>query len=86
MAKGDASTRAKASGGDNIGAKRKRKQKTRLPKNFDPENPGPPPDPERWLPKWQRSEYKRKRRNRKVGCPQNSSLKPLMWKAAAYKE
>ena len=70
MAKGDAGTRAgKASGGDNTAAKRKRKRKTQLPKNFDPENPGPPPDPERWLPKWQRTEYKKKRRNRKVSCP-----------------
>lgn len=44
--------------------KKKRKRKKQLPKNFDPDNPGPPPDPERWLPKWQRSGY-RKRRRRK---------------------
>lgn len=37
--------------------KRKRKRKPRYPKNFDPENPGPPPDPERWLKKNQRSEF-----------------------------
>lgn len=30
----------------------KRKRKTKLPASFDPENPGPIPDPERWLPKW----------------------------------
>eukprot|EP00887_Chlorella_sp_A99_P004060 scaffold11.g4060.t1 len=41
--------------------KHKRKRK-RLPKGFDPANPGPAPDPERWLPKWQRSDAKRLRR------------------------
>jgi len=28
------------------------KKRVRYPKNYDPENPGPMPDPERWLPKW----------------------------------
>eukprot|EP01025_Chloroclados_australasicus_P040463 TRINITY_DN4226_c1_g1_i2.p1 TRINITY_DN4226_c1_g1~~TRINITY_DN4226_c1_g1_i2.p1 ORF type:complete len:659 (-),score=77.45 TRINITY_DN4226_c1_g1_i2:176-2152(-) len=46
-------------------AKRKRKRKPRYPKGFDPENPGPPPNPERWLPKWERSDYKKKHRRRK---------------------
>ena len=32
-------------------AKKKRK-KLKYPKGYDPANPGPPPDPERWLPKW----------------------------------
>jgi signal recognition particle subunit SRP72 len=32
-----------------------------LPKGFDPENPGPL-DPERWLPKWQRSDFRKKKR------------------------
>ena len=41
-------------------AKKRRKKKVRYPKNFDPENPGPPPDPERWLPKTERTEYKKK--------------------------
>ena len=41
---------------------RKRKRKKRLPKNYDPN--GPPPDPERWLPKTQRSGYKKKNRKR----------------------
>jgi hypothetical protein len=38
---------------------------------FDPANPGPPPDPERWLPKWQRSDAKklRKKMKSKVGGP-----------------
>ncbi|KAL2344968.1 hypothetical protein Fmac_006253 [Flemingia macrophylla] len=29
--------------------KKKRKRKPRYPQGFDPANPGPPPDPERWL-------------------------------------
>lgn len=37
----------------------------RLPKDFDPANPGPMPNPERWLPKWQRSDFKKKRTRRK---------------------
>merc|ERR1712039_522399 len=44
--------------------KRAKKRKPRFPKNFDPENPGPPPDPERWLPKCERAEFKKKLRKR----------------------
>eukprot|EP00913_Durusdinium_trenchii_P021976 g20649.t1 len=44
--------------------KKKRKRKTRYPKGFDPANPGPPPDPERWLPKRERSEFKKKMRKK----------------------
>jgi len=40
--------------------KPKRKRKPRYPKGFDPANPGPPPDPERWLPKRDRTEQKNK--------------------------
>ena len=40
-------------GGAQIYIPMTRKRKTQLPKNFDPQNPGPVPDPERWLPKWQ---------------------------------
>lgn len=39
--------------------RKKRKRKKRLPKNYDPD--GPPPDPERWLPKTLRSGYKKKK-------------------------
>ena len=46
-------------GGAEIFLPKKRKTKTRYPKNFDPKNPGPEPDPERWLPKWQRLRYKK---------------------------
>ena len=38
---------------------RKRKRNIRYPKGFDPKNPGPEPDHERWLPKWQRSRFKK---------------------------
>jgi len=37
----------------------KKKRKPRLPKNI---NPSVTPDPERWLPKWQRSYYKKKQK------------------------
>jgi len=40
--------------------RKKKKRKPRYPKGFDPENPGPPPDPERWLPKRERTAYKEK--------------------------
>ena len=46
-------------------SKKKRKKKIRYPKNFDPSNPGPPPDPERWLPKKERSSFKKKGQRRK---------------------
>lgn len=38
---------------------KKRKRNIKYPKNFNPKNPGPEPDPERWLPKWQRSRFKK---------------------------
>jgi len=47
-----------------VKAKRKRKHKPRYPKGFDPENPGPAPDPERWLPKRERAEFKKRMRKR----------------------
>lgn len=46
--------------------KKKRKRKPRCPKGFDPENPGPPPDPERWLPKRERSTYRPKRKDKRA--------------------
>lgn len=52
-------------GEDSAAQRKKRKRKQRLPKGFDPENPGPMPDPERWLPKWQRSDFKRRRGQRR---------------------
>lgn len=41
------------------GTKRRIKKKIRFPKNFNFENPGPRPDPERWIPKSERSKNKR---------------------------
>ncbi|KAH6558976.1 hypothetical protein KP509_1Z034700 [Ceratopteris richardii] len=45
--------------------KKKRKRRPRYPKGFDPANPGPPPDPERWLPLRERSTYRPKRRDKR---------------------
>ncbi|XP_022725659.1 signal recognition particle subunit SRP72-like [Durio zibethinus] len=47
-------------------SKKKRKRKQRYPKGFDPANPGPPPDPERWLPKRERSSYRPKRKDKRA--------------------
>ncbi|KAL5762319.1 hypothetical protein ACOSP7_018583 [Xanthoceras sorbifolium] len=47
-------------------SKKKRKRKPRYPKGFDPANPGPPPDPERWLPKRERSSYRPKRKDKRA--------------------
>ncbi|KAL6564700.1 hypothetical protein OROMI_016150 [Orobanche minor] len=46
--------------------KKKRKRKSKYPKGFDPANPGPPPDPERWLPKRERSSYRPKRKDKRA--------------------
>lgn len=45
--------------------KRRRKRRPRYPKGFDPANPGPLPDPERWLPLRERSTYRPKRKDRR---------------------
>eukprot|EP01111_Echinosteliopsis_oligospora_P011898 TRINITY_DN4023_c0_g2_i2.p1 TRINITY_DN4023_c0_g2~~TRINITY_DN4023_c0_g2_i2.p1 ORF type:complete len:623 (+),score=218.60 TRINITY_DN4023_c0_g2_i2:105-1973(+) len=44
--------------------KKKKKKKIRLPKNYDPKVK---PDPERWLPKWQRSYFKKKQKKNQIG-------------------
>ncbi|XP_031476692.1 uncharacterized protein LOC116248184 [Nymphaea colorata] len=46
--------------------KKKRKRKPKYPKGFDPANPGPPPDPERWLPKRERSSYRPRRKDKRA--------------------
>lgn len=43
--------------------KRKKNRKTKLPKNY---NPNVKPDPERWLPKYERSSYRHRKRDRRV--------------------
>ncbi|KAJ4775657.1 Signal recognition particle subunit SRP72 [Rhynchospora pubera] len=45
---------------------KKRKRKPKYPKGFDPANPGPLPDPERWLPKRERSTYRPKRKDKRA--------------------
>lgn len=47
-------------------SRKRKKRKPRYPKDYDPANPGPPPDPERWLPKWQRSDFKKPRKSRRI--------------------
>jgi signal recognition particle subunit SRP72 len=44
--------------------KKKKKKKTKLPKNYDASSP---PDPERWLPRKERSTYKRRKDKRSAG-------------------
>jgi len=49
---------------------RKHKRGKRLPKGFDVSKPSgglPQPDPERWLPKWQRAEARKRRSRRRDG-------------------
>ena len=57
----------------------KRKRKIRLPKNFDK---NVAPDPERWLPKWERSTYKKRKdkrqREKDVGRGTQGSVDPSL--------
>jgi hypothetical protein len=39
--------------------KKTKKYRIKWPKNFDFNNPGPRPDPERWLPKYERKKYRK---------------------------
>ena len=67
-------TLVNAAGGDNLNSKkalrrgqeekvkRKRKRKIRLPKDF---NANVKPNPERWIPRWQRSTYRKRKNDRK---------------------
>ncbi|MEW5303027.1 MAG: hypothetical protein WDW36_005759 [Sanguina aurantia] len=63
---------SKKRGGDAVQqqpkAKKVKKKKPRFPVGYDPALPGgglPAPDPERWLPKWQRAEAKKKAKKRR---------------------
>jgi hypothetical protein len=50
-----------------IPGKKRRARKIRYPKDFDPLNPpAHGPDPERWLPKWQRSRFKKLAKKRGI--------------------
>ncbi|GFR40964.1 hypothetical protein Agub_g1628, partial [Astrephomene gubernaculifera] len=76
---GEEKAAAKAAGGKRGGEamdvdqqpkvkKSRKKRKPRLPAGFNPALPNgglPLPDPERWLPKWERADYKKKRDRRK---------------------
>ena len=58
--------------------KRRRKKRIIYPKGFDPENPSafPPPDPERWLPKRERSNFRQRKKDKRAGLsrgPQGSA-------------
>ena len=47
--------------------KKKRKRKPKYPKGFDPSNPNnKKPDPERWLPKEERKEFKKKGKKKQI--------------------
>lgn len=52
--------------------KAKRKRKIRLPKNYDPANPGRP-DPERWIPKNMRSSFRPKKKKNRDGPAKGGS-------------
>lgn len=54
-------TTTSTSGHINKKISKPKKKRVRYPKGFDPKNPGPPPNPERWLPKWERKDYKKKK-------------------------
>ena len=56
---GEGSVAQQIGGAEVFIPKKRVKSKVRYPKDFDPSNPGPMPDPERWLPKWQRSRFKK---------------------------
>lgn len=56
---------AEEAAGEKPRPKKKSKHKPVLPKGFDPTNPGPPPDPERWLPRRERSSFKPKKKDKK---------------------
>lgn len=48
--------------GQKTDKKKRKKRKVHYPQGFDPENPGPMPDAERWLPKWARKKGKKNRK------------------------
>ena len=70
-----------AAEGDEEGSRRKkprRKKRPLYPKGFDPENPSafPKPDPERWLPKRERSTFRQRKKDKRAGIsrgPQGSA-------------
>ncbi|OIW19175.1 hypothetical protein TanjilG_22671 [Lupinus angustifolius] len=59
-------TQTQEEGKNKAKAMKKRKRKPKYPKGFDPAKPGPPPDPEKWLPKRERSTYWHKRKDKRA--------------------
>lgn len=41
--------------------KKKKRKRVRYPKGFDATNPGPLPNPERWVPKYDRKDFRKKK-------------------------
>jgi len=56
----------KANGAEIFMPSKKRNKKPKYPKDYNVGGVNPAVDPERWLPKWQRSKYKRMARKRGV--------------------
>ena len=55
-------------------SKRHRHKKTTLPRGFDPSSSSTPPDPERWLPKRERSSYRPRKKDKRLSRgPQGST-------------
>lgn len=63
VSKGDQSPSTPSSEPQKIRKRTLRKRKPKLPKNYNSEIP---PDPERWLPKYERSNYRRTKRDRRA--------------------
>ena len=57
-------------------AKKKKKKKIRYPKNYNPDKPGTP-DPERWLPRRERTGAKKSRRRRHTPAATGAQVCPL---------
>ena len=57
--------------------KKRRKKKLLYPKGFDPENPPlVGPDPERWLPKHERSTYRKTKKEKRAGIRGRRARRP----------
>ncbi|KAH7648418.1 signal recognition particle 72 kDa (SRP72) [Cryptosporidium bovis] len=65
ITKHDPSTKEHSNGTEAV--KKRKKRKPRYPKGFNPDEPGPPPDPDRWLPKEERASFKKLNKNSKRG-------------------
>ncbi|GHP11323.1 hypothetical protein PPROV_001005100 [Pycnococcus provasolii] len=73
---------ATAEGGtaEAVAQRKKRKRKIRLPKNYQPGDP--PPDPERWIPKWERAAFKKQRKRREKEMEKSGAVRGAQGKGA----